>query len=100
MMNWGDGSGYYEAFTELVHNTLKVEPTFTKLVKKMIEADVGEIKQVGKRGAAVASGKKSRESAFSNNFLIASDVEKSMQRLGALVGIWCQRHPELVPYSG
>ena len=100
MMNWGDGSGYYEAFVELVHNTLKVEPTFTKLVKKMIEADVGEIKQVGKRGAAVASGKKSRESAFSNNFLIASDVEKSMQRLGALVGIWCQRHPELVPYSG
>lgn len=100
MMNWGDGSGYYEAFTDLVHNTLKVEPTFTKLVKKVIEADVGEIKQAGKRGVAVASGKKSRESAFGSNFLIASDVEKSMQRLGALVGIWCQRHPDLIPYSG
>ncbi len=100
MMNWGDGGGHYEAFTEFVHDNLKTEPTFTKLVKKMIDADVGEIKQAGKRGAAVASGKKSRESAFGNNFLIASDVEKSMQRLGALVGIWCQRHPDLVPYSG
>lgn len=100
MMNWGDGGGHYEAFTEFVHDNLKGEPTFTKLVKKMIDADVGEIKQAGKRGSAVASGKKSRESAFGNNFLIASDVEKSMQRLGALVGIWCQRHPHLIPYSG
>jgi hypothetical protein len=100
MMNWGDGSGYYEAFTDLLHETLKAEPTFTKFVKKLTEADIGEIKQAGKRGAAVASGKKSRESAIGNNFLIASDVETSMQRLGALVGIWCQRHPDLVPHSG
>jgi len=100
MMNWGDGSGHYEAFTEFVHDNLKTEPTFTKLVKKMIDADVGEIKLAGKRGKAVASGKMSRESAFGNTFLIASDVEKSMQRLGALVGIWCQRHPDLIPYSG
>lgn len=100
MMNWGDGSGHYEVFTDFVHATLKSEPSFTKLVKKVIDADVDEIKQAGKRGAAVASGRKSRESAFGHNFLIASDVEKSMQRLGALVGIWCQRHPDLVPYSG
>lgn len=99
MMNWGDGSGYYEAFTDLIHNTLKNEPSFAKLVKKMIDADVGEIKQAGKRGRSIASGKSSRESAFSGNFLIASDVEKSMQRLGALVALWCQRHPDLVPYT-
>lgn len=100
MMNWGDGSGYYEGFTSLVHETLKAEASFTKLVKKMIEADVDEIKLAGKRGKAMASGKTSRKSAFGDNFLIASDAEKSMQRLGALIAIWCQRHPDLIPYAG
>ena len=99
MMNWGDGGGYYEAFAELIHKTLKNEPSFTKLVKKMIDADVGEIKQAGKRGRSIASGKSSRESVFGSNFLIASDAEKSMQRLGALIALWCQRHPDLIPYT-
>lgn len=100
MMNWGDGSGYYEAFTELIHNTLRGEPSFTKLVKAVIDADVQEIKQSGKEGKAIASGKSSREQVFGKNFLIAADVETSMQRLGALIGLWCQRHPDLIPYSG
>lgn len=100
MMNWGDGSGYYEAFTELIHNTLRGEPSFTKLVKAVIDADIQEIKQSGKEGKAIASGKSSREQVFGKNFLIASDVETSMQRLGALIGLWCQRHPDLIPYSG
>lgn len=100
MMNWGDGGGYYEAFTELVHSTLKAEPSFTRLVKSVIDADVLEIKQTGNRGKAAASGRLSREQVFGSNFLMASDVEKSMQRLGGLINIWCQRHPEMVPYSG
>jgi hypothetical protein len=99
MMNWGDGGGYYEALTELIHKTLKNEPSFTELVKKMIDADVGEIKQAGKRGRSIASGKSSRESVFGSNFLIASDAEKSMQRLGALIALWCQRHSDLIPYT-
>jgi hypothetical protein len=99
MMNWGDSSGHYEVFTEFVHKTLKIESTFTKLVKKIIEADVSEIKQAGKRGSSVASGRKSRESAFGSNFLIASNVEKSLQRLGALTTLWCERHSDLVPYA-
>ena len=100
MMNWGDGSGHYEAFTELIHKSLKAEPTFSRLVKTVIDADVLEIKQTGSRGKAAASGKLARDQIFGSNFLIASDVEKSMQRLGGLINIWCQRNPKLVPYSG
>ena len=97
MMNWGDGGGYYEAFTELVYSTLKAEASFTRLVKSVIDADILEIKQTGNRGKAAASRKLSTEQVFGSNFLIAADVEKSMQRLGGLINIWCQRHPEIVP---
>ena len=100
MMNWGDGSGYYEAFTELIHSTLKAEPSFTKLVKAVIDADVLEIKQAGQDGKSLALGKAVHERVSGKNFLIPADVEMAMQRLGALIGIWCQRHPELIPYSG
>lgn len=99
MMNWGDGGGHYEAFTDLVHRTLKSEASFPKIVKTLIDADVQEIKQVGKEGRAIARGKATREQVFGQNFLIANDVEMSMQRLGALIAIWCQRHPELIPYT-
>lgn len=100
MMNWGDGSGYYEAFTELIHSTLKAEPSFTKLVKAVIDADVLEIKQAGQDGKSLALGKAVHEQMSGKNSLIPADVEMAMQRIGALIGIWCQRHPELIPYSG
>ena len=100
MTNWGDGSGFYEGFTSLIHDTLKSEKNFTKLVKKAIVADIGEIKKSGQIGKAIASGKKPRDAAFGGNVLIQCDVEKSHQRLGALITLWCQRHPEPWPYIG
>lgn len=100
MTNWGDGSGFYEGFTSLIHDTLKSEITFSKLVKKTIAADIGEIKKSGQIGKAIASGKKPRDAAFGGNVLIQCDVEKSHQRLGALITLWCQRHPEPWPYIG
>lgn len=89
MMNWGDGSHYYENLTQLIHATLKTEKTFSKLVQKVIDGDIGEIK---------LSGKSSGIAFFGGNALLQSDVERSHQRLGALITIWCQRHPEPVPY--
>jgi hypothetical protein len=99
MMNWGDGGGYYENFTKLIHDTLKAESSFSKLVKKIIDADIAEIKRSGQEGKAIASGKKPREAAIGGKFLLQSDVERSHQRLGALITLWCKRHPDLVPYS-
>lgn len=99
MMNWGDGSGHYEGFAAFIHSTLKDEPTFSKIVKKMIDADIGEIKQAGKLGRSLASGKGTRKSALTKSFFVASDVEKSMQRLGALVALWCQRHLDYILYQ-
>ena len=99
MMNWGDGGGHYENFTKLINDTLKAEKSFSKLIKKIIDADIGEIKHSGLVGKAMASGKKSPESAFGGNFLLQSDVEKSHQRLGALITLWCQRHPGPVPFD-
>lgn len=98
MMNWG--SGHYEAFAELIRKTLKSEPSFSGLVKNMIDADTREIEQAGYEGRQIASGKKSREEVFGKNFLKAADVEVSMQRLGGLINIWCQRHPDLLPFTG
>ena len=100
MTNWGDGSGFYENFTSLIHHTLKAEKTFSKLVMKVIDADIGEIRRSGQVGKAIASGKKPREAAFDGSFLLQSDVERSHQRLGALITLWCQRHPAPVPVDG
>lgn len=99
MMNWGDGSKFYENLSELIHKTLKSEPEFSGLVKSIIDSDISEIKESGQNGKAMATGKKRREDAFGGNFLIQTDVEKSHSRLGALIVIWCERHPELIPYS-
>jgi hypothetical protein len=99
MTNWGDGSGYYENLTKLIHETLKSEKTFSKLVKKVLDADIGEIKISGQVGKAIASGKKPYKAAFDGNVLLQSDVERSHQRLGALITIWCQRHPEPLPFE-
>ena len=98
MTNWGDGSGVYEDFADLIHETLKADKTFSKLVKKVIDADIGEIKRSGQVGKAIATGKKPREAAFDGSILFQGDVEKSHQRLGALITLWCQRHPDPVPY--
>ncbi len=97
MMNWGDGSNYYENFNKLIYETLKAEKTFSKLVKKILEADIGKIKVSGQLGKASAAGKKKPETAFSGNFFLKTDVEKSHQRLGALITIWCQRHQAMIP---
>jgi hypothetical protein len=98
MTNWGDGSGFYEAFTSLIHDTLKSEKSFSRLVKKMIDADIGEIKKSGQVGKAIATGRKPREAAFGGSVLVQCDVEKSHQRLGALITLWCQRHPDPIPF--
>lgn len=98
MMNWGDGSGFYEAFAKLIHDTLKSEKTFSKLVKKTLDADIAEIKKSGQVGRAIARGLKPRAAAFSGSVLVQCDVEKSHQRLGALITLWWQHHPDPIPF--
>ena len=99
MTNWGDGSGYYESFTKLIHDTLKAEKTFSKQVKKVLDADIDQIKLSGQMGKAIASGKKPRAEAFGRSVLVQSDVEKSHKRLGTVIAIWCDRHPDLLPFE-
>ena len=96
MMNWGDG--YYEQLLKLLHATLKAEKSFTRLVRKILDADIAEVKKSGETGRAIASGKKERSPAFGGNILVEGDVEKSHHRIGALITLWCQRHLEPVPY--
>lgn len=98
MMNWGDGSKFYENLTELIHKTLKSDSLFSGLVKSIIDADIAEIKKSGQSGKAMATGKKRPVDAFGGNFLIPADVEKSHSRLGALIVLWCEGHPEPIPY--
>jgi hypothetical protein len=64
----------------------------------MIDADIGEIKKSGQVGKAIATGRKPREAAFGGSVLVQCDVEKSHQRLGALITLWCQRHPDPIPF--
>lgn len=99
MMNWGDGSGHYERFTDFLHRVLRKEPTFSKLVKKLIDADIKEIRSTGKAGRLIAAGKESKKSILDTNFFVSNDVEKSMQRLGALVALWCLRNPDLIYFG-
>ncbi len=98
MMNWGDGSGFYEKFTDLIHGALTNEYGHSKLVKSIIDADISEVKKSGRNGRAMATGKKGYKEVLGENFLIQSGVEKSHSRLGALIALWCERHPEPIPY--
>jgi len=93
MMNWGDGSRFYENFTKLIHATLKAEKSFSRLVKKIIDADIAEIKRSGQRGLDIGAGKLSRSAVFGGNIFVQGNVEKSHERLGALITLWCERHP-------
>lgn len=97
MMNWGDGSNHYENFAKLIHATLKQEKTFSKLVLKIVDADIAAITRSGEMGNAIAAEKKPREDAFSSNFFVKTEVEKSHQRLGALISLWCERNPAPLP---
>jgi hypothetical protein len=99
MMNWGDGSNHYENFTKLIHTTLKREKSFSKLVLKIVDADIAAVTRSGEIGRAIATGKKPREAAFSSNFFVQTEVEKSHQRLGALIALWCERNPAPLPYQ-
>jgi hypothetical protein len=47
-INWGDGN--YEQFTTLILSTLKNEKSFSRLVKKILDSDVAEIKGSGLTG--------------------------------------------------
>jgi hypothetical protein len=99
MMNWGDGSNSYENFTKLIHTTLKHEKSFSKLALKIVDADIAAITKSGEIGKALAADKKPRADAFSSNFFVKTDVEKSHQRLGALIALWCERNPAPLPYQ-
>ncbi len=99
MMNWGDGSNHYEDFTKLIHTTLKAEKSFSKLVLKIVDADIAAIIRSGEIGKAIAADKKPREDAFCSNFFIKTAVEASHQRLGALISLWCERNPEPLPVT-
>jgi len=93
MMNWGDGSRCYENFTKLIHDTLKAEKSFSRLVKNIIDADIAEIKRSGQVGLDIGAGKLSRSAVFGGNIFVQGNVEKSHERLGALITLWCERHP-------
>lgn len=99
MMNWGDGSNHYENFAKLIQTTLKREKSFSKLVLKIVDADIAAITRSGEIGKALAANKKPREDAFSSNFFVKTEVEKSHQRLGALISLWCERNPAPLPYQ-
>lgn len=99
MMNWGDGSGYYEKLVKLIHTTLKAEKSFSKQVQRVLDTDIAEIRRSGEAGKAMADGKKTPRDVFGSNFLLQGDVERSHKRLDALISIWCGRHKTPVPYK-
>lgn len=99
MMNWGDGSNFYENFAKLIHTTLKAEKSFSKLVLSVLDADIAAVKRSGVDGKAIASGKKTREEVFSGSFFVERDVERSHLRLRILIAKWCERNPALLPYE-
>jgi hypothetical protein len=99
MMNWGDGSNFYENFTKLIHTTLKTEKSFSKVVLAVLDADIAAVKRSGAVGKAMASGKVAPEDRSPGGFLIESDVERSHERLNVLIAAWCERNPNPVPYQ-
>lgn len=97
MMNWGDG--YYGALNMLIHSTLKKEKSFSRLVKKVIDADIAVIEASGKLGEKAAKGEESRFAVLGSNTLFNADVQESFHRVDAVITVWCARNPEPIPYS-
>jgi hypothetical protein len=95
MMNW---DGWFESLMKLIQETLKSDPGFTRLAKKVIDADVAQIKACGRQGQDMGRGKEPRTSVFDSGIL-KGDVEESFTRLDAMIVLWCKRHPEPIPYD-
>lgn len=92
MMNWGNG--FYEDMVNFISRKLKSDETFVKFAKKIIDADILEIRKSGETGENIAAGRKPRSTAFGGSILFTSNVEESHKRLRALIAIWCEKHIE------
>lgn len=99
MMNWGDGSGFYEDFKDYLEVWLKSEDSFDPFAKRLIDADILQIVASGELGKAIAEGKSSRSAIFGGNMLLPTSVEISHRRIAALVALWCERHSEPISYG-
>jgi hypothetical protein len=93
-MNWGD---YDIKQADLIHTTLKSEPSFTQLVKRVIAADIAEIYALGKRGEEAAAGRIPRLSVLGSNAFETTEVETAFRRLQAMILIWCERNFDPIP---
>jgi hypothetical protein len=94
MMNWG--SGFYESFKDYLAVWLKSDATYDSFTKKIIDADIWQIEKSGETGKTIAEGKLSRSAIFGGNILNTTDVEVSHRRIGALVSLWCEAHPDAI----
>lgn len=97
MMNWGDGSGFYEGFVELLEKNLLSDDVFSSIVKKVAHADLYEVRCSGDRGRAASMGEELATSELSDQ-LLNSETERSLQRLGALTMIWCQKNTDPIAF--
>lgn len=95
MMNW---DGWFESLLKQIQETLKSDPGFSRLAKKVIDADVAQIKACGRQGQDMGAGKEPRTSVFDSGIL-KGDVEESFIRLDAMIVLWCARHPDPIPYD-
>jgi hypothetical protein len=93
-MNWG--ISYIEQ-ADLILRTLKSEPSFTQLVKRVIAADIAEIYALGKRGEEAAAGRIPRLSVLGSNAFATTEVETAFRRLQAMILIWCERNFDPIP---
>ncbi len=96
MTNWG--GGYYKPLAKVICDTLTAEPTFSPWVKRIVRADIDEVKQSGRTGEEIAKGKQPMEAAFPRNLLCGGDVDSALERLGAVIAVWCSRHADPIPY--
>jgi len=99
MGNWNDGSSYFGQLIRLVGSTLVAEKSFSPWVKAAIAADVAAIDADG-MSANRSSGKRSTN-AFGAEALskLRVDVDGALMRLDATVAVWCDRQPQLIPYT-
>ncbi len=95
MMNWGDG--YYERLAAFLHSTLRAEPSFGPIAKRVLDHDIAEIERSGQIGMDAADGKVSPFAVFSGSILRRCSIRESHSRLTALVALWCLRHKKPVP---
>ena len=86
---FSESPNFYDEFVRVLQDALKADAAPTKLVAKVVDFDLGEVKRFGN------PGKKAPADIAKGSYYAKSGLEKSLNRLLAVLAKWSGKQPEV-----